>query len=90
MPKPELLIAKSSDTPNKKFFVMHTKNPLDEGETLKDNNISIDYCGNTSLADTWMGWGIVRMLAAKGKQAVLLFNDKQKFILPEGQDDPSK
>lgn len=84
MAKPELLITQTDDVPKDRFYVVETKNPLDEGETLFENNTDIKFCGGSSLAETLFGWGIVRMLVGAGKQAVLIFRPNQKYKLPGG------
>lgn len=87
MAKPELLITQTEDVPKNRFYVVETKDPIDEGETLYAENMGVDYCGGESLADTWIGWGIVRMIVSAGKQAALIFRPEQKFKLPGGQDE---
>jgi hypothetical protein len=87
MPKPELLITQTNDVPKNRFYVVETKTPIDEGETLYAENTNVDFCGGENLADTWMGWGIVRMLVSAGKQAALIFRPEQNYTLPGGQDE---
>lgn len=89
MPKPDLLLASTDSVPKDRFFVASTKEPIDEGKILMAENADIAYCGGAGLADTWIGWGIVRMLIDTGKQAVLMFKPDQKFTLPGGQNEES-
>lgn len=84
--KPELLITTTDDVPKDRFFIADAKTPIDEGETLFAENTNVDFCGGNNLADTWIGWGIVRMIVNNGKQAVMMFRKGQEIKLPGGEE----
>ena len=79
--KPTILMVKSNDISRKRFFIGHSKEPIDGG-VLEAENTEILFCGTDNAADTWIGWGIVRMLVTQGKQAVMMFNKDAKVRLP--------
>lgn len=84
--KPELLITQTNDVPVDRFYVSVTKDKIDDGEILLEDNVEISFCGGKSLGELFFGWGIVRALVESGKQAVLMFRPNQKYTLPGDQD----
>lgn len=80
MANPEFLVGRDDDLTSP-FSVAYSIEAVDE-LSLDPTNLNILFVGDESLAAKLIGWGIVRSIVLKGRQAVLLVKDGTDLKLP--------
>lgn len=80
--RPQLLITQTDSIDSSTFIVASTIDPVDGQTPMDVDNLDKIYHEDASLGSILFGWGILKMLVAKGKQGVIILHKGDDYSLP--------